>query len=350
MSGTIGVYIDHFKGQALPVSWEGVALARRLADERGGTVRAFVLGEGIGDLAAEAIRYGADTVHAADDPALTDYRPEPYADVIAAQAADAEILLFPTTTRGRELAGLAAIDLKTGAITDVTALDTSASLSAGMDGDRVVATKPVYAGKLLAKVVCSGSPQIVTLRARAFPNGIEDAGRTGEVVAVDTVAADAGTRVTGYSETASGVSLTDAGIIVSGGRGVANNPKLDPPAELDDKEKEIWKAHQGFKLVGDLAAVLGAAVGASRAAVDAGYIPYDHQVGQTGKVVSPDLYIAAGISGAIQHQAGMRTSKVIVAINKDADAPIFKLARFGVVGDLYEILPALTEAFRERLK
>jgi len=341
MAGTIIVYIDHFKGKAFPASWEAVGVARRLAGEGGGTVRALVLGEGIGDLAQEAIRYGADAVHAADAPALADYRPEPYADVIAAQAADAGLLLFPTTTRGRELAGLAAIDLKTGAITDVTALET--------DGDRVVATKPIYAGKLLAKAVCSGTPQIVTLRARAFPKGVEDAGRTGEVVPVDAGAAETATQVTGYGETAGGVSLTDAGIIVSGGRGVSNNPKLEPPADLDDKEKEIWKAHQGFKLVGDLASVLGAAVGASRAAVDAGYIPYDHQVGQTGKVVAPDLYIAAGISGAIQHQAGMRTSKVIVAINKDADAPIFKLARFGVVGDLYDILPALTEAFRGRL-
>jgi len=145
------------------------------------------------------------------------------------------------------------------------------------------------------------------------------------------------------------VSLNDAAVIVSGGRGVANNPSLTPPAGMDEKQAEIWRAQQGFKLVGDLAAVLGGAVGASRAAVDAGYIPYSHQVGQTGKVVSPDLYIAAGISGAIQHQAGMRSSKVIVAINKDADAPIFKLARYGVVGDLYAILPALTEALRKRL-
>jgi electron transfer flavoprotein alpha subunit len=138
-------------------------------------------------------------------------------------------------------------------------------------------------------------------------------------------------------------------VIVSGGRGLANNANLTPPAGMDEKQAEIWRAQQGFKLVNELASVLGGAVGASRAAVDAGYVSYDHQVGQTGKVVSPDLYVACGISGAIQHLAGMRTSKVIVAINKDPDAPIFKLARYGVVGDLYAVLPPLIEAFRQHL-
>jgi electron transfer flavoprotein alpha subunit len=157
------------------------------------------------------------------------------------------------------------------------------------------------------------------------------------------------TKVSGYTASEGGVSLSDASVIVSGGRGVSNNPTLTPPPGLDEKGAEIWRAQQGFKLVRDLALILGGAVGASRAAVDAGYIPYNHQVGQTGKVVSPDVYIACGISGAIQHQAGMRSSKVIVAINRDPDAPIFKLARYGIVGDLYTFLPALTDAFRIRL-
>jgi electron transfer flavoprotein alpha subunit len=176
------------------------------------------------------------------------------------------------------------------------------------------------------------------------------AGRTGPV---EKAAPDIGkpaTEVLGYKASDGGVSLTDAGVIVSGGRGVSNNPKLNSPAEItDEKQKEIWRAQQGFALVRKLAAVLGAAVGASRAAVDAGYVPYANQVGQTGKVVSPDLYIACGISGAIQHLAGMRTSKTIVAVNKDAEAPIFRVARFGVVGDLYDIVPALTKAFKARL-
>ncbi len=150
-----------------------------------------------------------------------------------------------------------------------------------------------------------------------------------------------------FEEEVGTVNLTDAAIIVSGGRAMANNPK-DAPAGAE--KPDVWKAQDGFEnTLKPLADVLGAAVGASRAAVDAGYIPYAHQVGQTGKSVSPDLYIACGISGAIQHQAGMRTSKVIVAINKDGEAPIFKLARYGLVGDLYKIVPALTAELKKRL-
>jgi electron transfer flavoprotein alpha subunit len=341
----IWVYIDQFKGQPLATSWEGIGAAKTLAAQLGGGITALVFGKGVEPIAAQALQYGADEVLLADDPTLDDFRGEPFAALLAKLATEAspEVILFPTTTRGRELAAMAAIDLNTGVLPDVTAIEV-------VDGTLLV-TRPIYAGKLLSKVKCLTKPQLVTLRGRAFSKLPLDASHSGTITKVSPVMADAEilTKVEGYAAGEAGVSLTDASVIVSGGRGVSNNPKLTPPAGMDEKQAEIWKAQQGFKLIEDLAMVLHAAVGASRAAVDAGYIPYSHQVGQTGKVVSPDLYIACGISGAIQHQAGMRTSKIIVAINRDPEAAIFKLARYGVVGDLYAIVAALTEAFRKRL-
>jgi electron transfer flavoprotein alpha subunit len=334
------VYIDHFKGQALPSSWEAIGAGKTL-----GTVGAVIFGQNMETLVKEAFEYGADEVFLAEDASLVDYRAEAFSASLSKLAASAspDAILFPTTTRGREIAAMAAIDLKSGVMVDVTNLETR--------GDRILVTRPIYAGKLLCKETCSAKPQIITLRGRAFPKPAAQAGRTGTItkVAPAMTEADIKSRVEGYTSSEGGVSLIDASVIVSGGRGVSNNPALTPPAGLDEKQAEIWRAQQGFALVKDLAAVLGAAVGASRAAVDAGYITYSHQVGQTGKVVSPDVYIANGISGAIQHLAGMRTSKVIVAINKDTDAPIFKIARYGVVGDLFQILPALTAAFKKRL-
>jgi electron transfer flavoprotein alpha subunit len=341
----IWVYIDQFKGQALPASWEGIGAAKTLVGSLGDGITALVFGKNVESVASEALQYGADEVILADDTSLDDYRAEPYTALLAklARESSPELILFPTTTRGRELAAMAAIDLITGVLPDVTALE--------VKDCALIATRPIYAGKLLSRVSCLTRPQLVTLRGRVFTKLAPDASRKGTITRVSPVLGetDIPTRVESYAAGEAGVSLTDASVIVSGGRGVSNNPSLTPPAGLDEKQAEIWKAQQGFKLVGDLAQVLHAAVGASRAAVDAGYIPYSHQVGQTGKVVSPDLYIACGISGAIQHQAGMRTSKVIVAINRDPEAPIFKLARYGVVGDLYAIIPALTEAFRKRL-
>ncbi|HSM70389.1 MAG TPA: electron transfer flavoprotein subunit alpha/FixB family protein, partial [Anaerolineales bacterium] len=235
---------------------------------------------------------------------------------------------------------MSAVDLHTGVLTDIAALEA--------DGDTLVATRPIYEGKVLEKVVCSAKLEMASIRPRFFPKPEPDSGKTGEATKVD-IKSDALTTVEGYSAAESAVNLGDAPVIVSGGRGVSNNPSLTPPDGMDDAEAEVWRAHQGFALIGELADVLGGAVGASRAAVDGGYIPYAHQVGQTGKVVTPDLYIACGISGAIQHLVGMRNAKVIVAINKDADAPIFTQARYGVVGDLFDIVPALTEAFKKKL-
>ena len=345
MTKKILAYIDHFHGKAQPSSWEGLGLAAAIAGDSGGEVSALVLGEGVGELAEAAIHHGADQVFLAEDPILKDFRPEPLADMIkkAAESYQPDLILFPTTTRGRTLAGMAAIDLNTGVMVDVIDLDWS--------GDEIIATRPIYAGKLLAKLVCSTTPQIITLRTRAFDKPEPDTGRTGTVTALE-VGLDSGavsTSIASIQEKAAGISLSDANVIVSGGRGVALNPDLEAPGDLDEEAADVWRAEQGFALVEELADVLGAAIGASRAAVDAGYIIYDHQVGQTGKVVSPDLYIACGISGAIQHLAGMRSSKVIVAINKDQDAPIFNFARFGVIGDMHAILPPLTEALKAYL-
>jgi electron transfer flavoprotein alpha subunit len=331
------VYIDHFKGDVQPASWEALGLAKSL-----GTASAVVFGSDVEAIAKIAFEHGADEVFVADDTALTDYRAEPYAATLSglATAQSPDLILFPTTARTRELAAMSAVDLNTGVLTDISTLEAN--------GDQLVATRPIYEGKVLEKTVCSGKPVMATIRPRAFPKPEADASKAGTSTKVD-VKTDALTNVEGYSASESAVNLGDAGVIVSGGRGVSNNPSLQPPAGMDDKQAEIWRAQQGFALVTELANVLGGAVGASRAAVDAGYIPSSHQVGQTGKVVTPDLYIACGISGAIQHLVGMRNAKVIVAINKDADAPIFKQARYGVVGDLFQIVPALTEAFKKKL-
>jgi electron transfer flavoprotein alpha subunit len=331
------VYIDHFKGEIQPASWEAIGLGKTF-----GTVSAVVFGSGVDAVAKAAFEYGADEVFVADDPALEDFRAEPYASTLSALASSQspDLILFPITARTRELAAMSAVDLNTGVLTDISALEAA-------DGT-LVATRPIYEGKVLEKVVCSAKPVMASIRPRFFPKPPRDESRSGTPIRVE-VRGDALTTVEGYSASESAVNLGDAPVIVSGGRGVSNNPSLVPPAGMDEKQAEIWRAQQGFALLGELAAVLGGAVGASRAAVDGGYIPYSHQVGQTGKVVTPDLYIACGISGAIQHLVGMRNSKVIVAINKDPDAPIFTQARYGVVGDLFQIVPALTAEFKKRL-
>ena len=319
------VYIDHFQGNVLSASWEALALSKTL-----GPVTALVFGSGVEDLVKAAFEYGADNVLLADDPSLADFRTEIYASTLSKAAAEQspDLILLPNTTRGRELAAMAGIDLQTGVMVDAVAIETS--------GDKVTVTRPTHAGKVMVKEICSTKPAIVTLCGRAFPKPAAQPGRSGELTRI-TVPAETLTTIEGYT-TENSLSLIDANVIVAGGRGMATGGP-------DEKES----AHRGFILLGELASALGGAVGASRAVVDAGYAPYAWQVGQTGKIVSPDLYIACGISGAIQHQAGMRSSKVIVAINKDAEAPIFKLAHYGVVGDLFQLVPALTEKFKTKM-
>ena len=258
---------------------------------------------------------------------MENYRLSAYAAGLkqAVEASGASVILASATTRGRELTAFVACQLGAGLAPDAVDLR--------IEDGKLVAVRSVYSNNILTDVVFNTPVQVASARPRSFP--MPEAGAAGGAVsALDLGLAegDIPEKVIESKVTDSGeISLTDASIIVSGGRGVAADPE------------------KGFALVADLATVLNAAVGASRAAVDAGYIPYKHQVGQTGKTVRPDLYIAAGISGAIQHLAGMGGSKVIVAINKDAEAPIFEKANYGVVGDLYEVLPALTDEFKKRL-
>ena len=327
MTNDIFVWVEQFEYEAVGASWEAIGAARGLADEQGGDVIACLFGgDGVEALAQEALSYGADRVLLATDATLDSFRVEPYAALMAqaVEAYEPETVLVAATFRGRELGPALAVRLETGCIADCTEL-------AVEDGE-LVATRPIYAGKLMSKcVIPERRPRIFTTRVRAFGKPEPEAEREGEVVQLDPAMAEdqIKTKVTGFKESEGGVSLADASIIVSGGRGVAGPEGYQPLEELVD--------------------VLKGALGASRAAVDAGWIPYEHQVGQTGKTVSPDLYIACGISGAIQHLAGMRTSKVIVAINKDPEAPIFKVADYGVVEDLFKIVPALKEALAERI-
>ncbi|CAG0941733.1 Caffeyl-CoA reductase-Etf complex subunit CarE [Anaerolineae bacterium] len=324
MTHNILVWIETFNGAGVSISYECLGEAKRVAN--GGAVTAAVFGQNAAAIAAEAISLGADKAIVCDDATLNDFRPEPYIALLTKIAQDVkpEVVMAGASARGRDVSSGLAVELETGTIADCTALEEQ-------DG-QLIATRPVYAGKLLANVIVPARrPIVITTRSRAFPMP-EATGKTGEVVAVAPVLSEdqIASKVTGFAVEGDGeVSLTDARIIVSGGRGVGGP--------------------DGFKPVAELAKTLGGAMGASRAAVDAGWIPYKNQVGQTGKTVSPDLYIACGISGAIQHQAGMRSAKVIVAINKDADAPIFKLARYGVVGDLFQIVPALEAEFKKRL-
>ncbi len=347
MGKEIWVYIDQFKGKPLAASWESLAAAKTLAGPLGGSVVALALGPGAKALAEEAFHFGADAALWGDDPTLAEFRPEAYGLTVAKLAKEKapQLVIIPASTRGRDLAAMVSAELGCGAAADATALEVK-------DGTLRI-TRPVYAGKLFSVITFTGADtNVISLRPRSFPMPEADASKSGSPSQVSSAVAegDLKSKVTGYAAAEAGVSLTDAKIIVSGGRGVANNAAITPPAEItDEKQKEVWKAQQGFATIRELATVLKAAVGASRAAVDAGYIPYANQVGQTGKVVSPDLYIACAISGAIQHQAGMRTSKNILAINKDPEAPIFGLARFGVVADMHKFVPAFTAELKKRL-
>ncbi len=320
----VWVWMENSDGSLKAISKEVMSAARTVANELGQPLTALVFGQNVGGVATAAFDLGADTVIGCDDATLANFRVEAYGPLLTklAQERQPAVILAGASSLGRDLTGWVSADLDAGLVSD--------GIAVAVEGGTVKVTRPVYAGKLLSTVFVTGGLQIVTLRSRAFPQATST-GKSGtaEWVSAAVSEGDIPSKITGFATKEGGVSLNDASIIVSGGRGVGGPEGFDPLREL--------------------AGVLNAALGASRATVDAGWIPYEHQVGQTGKTVSPDLYIACGISGAIQHQAGMRGSKVIVSINKDADAPIFKLANYGIVGDLFQIVPALTAEFRKRL-
>ena len=339
------VWIETVAGAAVASSWEALGAAHSIAEALELELTAVIFGENSGALAADAGARGASSVIYCDAPELQSYRLEACAALLSQLVAERKpkAVVAVATSRGRELLASAAADCESGLITE--------AIDLRVDDGSIIATRPAYAGKVLMEMKSHTATTFVAVRGRAFAPPTVDAAATPSIesAAPVAVAARLRTEIEDLAVEIASVNLADAAIIVSGGRGMANNPAA-PPDGLSGEDANIWKAKDGFaKTLRPLAEVLGAAVGASRAAVDAGYIAYEHQVGQTGKVVTPDLYIACGISGAIQHQAGMRGSKIIVAINKDAQAPIFKLARYGIVGDLYEVLPALTSALKKRL-
>jgi electron transfer flavoprotein alpha subunit len=324
----VWVWVEQFRGKAQSISWEMLGQGRKLADRRRTALTACVLGHGVERIAKDAIAYGADRVFLADHPSLAVYRTAPYAGILVAlvRLHKPEIFLLGASLRGRDLAGSVATELYTGLTADCTGLEIDP------ENGLLRQTRPAFGGNILATILCPHHrPQMSTVRHRVFEVPMADPDRQGQVVAVETGLDEEriATRVLDFIQEYTEVNLTEARVIVSGGRGLGG-PK-------------------GFEILRALADVLGGTVGASRAAVDAGWIPYEHQVGQTGRTVRPDLYIACGISGAVQHLAGMNTSRVIVAINKDPSAPIFGVANYGIAGDLYQIVPALTEQFRKRL-
>jgi electron transfer flavoprotein alpha subunit len=319
-----GVFIvaEQRDGALSKVSFELASTARKLADSLGEEVCAVLCGAGVEGLAAELGKYGVDKVFVADNAALEPYTTGAHATAVAAivKENDPSILLLGASAQGKDLAAALVGKLATGLATDCTDVK--------IDGGRLVAIRPLYAGKVFGDVVVSGTPQMASLRPNVFT--IVECAKAAAVVKVDAPTGDGKTKVLEIQKEAAGkIDVAEANAIVSGGRGM--------------------KGPEGYAILEELASALGAAVGASRAAVDAGWRPQSDQVGQTGKVVSPNLYIACGISGAIQHLAGMSSSKFIVAINKDAEAPIFQKADYGVVDDLFKVVPEMTKEVKKLL-
>ncbi|MCY9094726.1 electron transfer flavoprotein subunit alpha [Bacillus inaquosorum] len=307
-------------GELRNVTFEAIAAGRTISGD--GEVIGVLIGENVQSAAQELIHYGADKVLTAEDPKLKAYTADGYSQVMRAiiDQEKPDSVICGHTAMGKDLSPKLAARLQTGLISDAT--------DVSVTGENIVFTRPIYSGKAFERVISTDPLIFATIRPNNIQAAEKDASRSGSIDSIDVSLTDLRTVIQEVvKKTADGVDLSEAKIIVAGGRGV--------------------KSKEGFQPLQELAEVLGAAVGASRGACDADYCDYALQIGQTGKVVTPDLYIACGISGAIQHLAGMSNSKVIVAINKDPEADIFKIADYGIVGDLFEVVPLLTEEFKQ---
>lgn len=339
MTRRFWVFIEQDKGVMHPVTAELLGVARRLVDEISdeleesgddAVVEGILVGCEVDQIAQEAIQYGAEQVYVVDDPGFEHYLNRPYTEALVhlVNKYNPEVFLVGATTLGRDLAGSVATSVKTGLTADCTKLEMGLVRKA--TGKFLLATRPAFGGNVIATIVCKDyKPQMATVRPRVFEIPPRNDQAKGEIIQEDfQITADmlAANLVEFIADTNNQINLEYADVIVSGGKGLGNQ--------------------DGFKLIKELADELGGVVGSSRAAVDGGWIDYEHQVGQTGKHVRPKLYIAAGISGAIQHKVGMQDSDYILAINTDPNAPIFEVATLGVVGDLYEVIPEMIQQLR----
>ena len=322
----VWVFAEQHKGNVATVALELLGEGRKLADKKKTRLSAVFIGHGIKDKAKELIAHGADIVYIADNPELKDFNDDSYAAILTtlAQQHKPEIILAGATAIGRSFFPKVASALHTGLTADCTMLDIDT------ESGHLHQTRPAFGGNIMATIVSPNHrPQMATVRHKVMKPAPRDGSRTGDIIELRyTHSGDLRTRVIKtIEELSETVNICEADIIVAGGRGLGGA--------------------KNFQMIEELAKVLGGAVAATRGAVDEGWIPYSHQVGQTGKTVCPKLYIACGISGAIQHVAGMQSSEVIVAINKDPDAPIFNVATYGIVGDVHEVVPIMIKKIRE---
>jgi electron transfer flavoprotein alpha subunit len=318
-------YLESIKGDLSASSRELLGKGRSLADTLGVPLAAVVIGGEPQASATRAFAFGGDRAYSVVDTRLANYTTDGYVAALKAVVAQANptLLLLTSSFQNRDLGGALAAELGVGIAVDASEIS--------VEGGSIRAVRASHGGNVINTVdLGSGRPAIVLARKQSFAEAIEQAGRSGEVIDVALPDVDIRTAVTSVTSKSGAVNLSDATIIVTGGRGLGSPENY-------------------MKLIPPLAEALGAAYGASRAVVDAGWVPYEHQVGQTGKTVTPKLYIACGVSGAIQHLAGMRSSNTIVAINKDSEAPIFRIASYGLVGDVNEIVPLLTAELKQRL-